>query len=174
MLLRHVKPEEATGKTAEIYTAMNNAMGMIPNAFKMYSVSEALLAKQYEGLVYFMSQNALSGKLLAFIRLLVSFQERCEYCIGINTGILMQYGVLPEQIAGIRANPETAPLPANELALLLFVLKAVKTPEEITAETIDNLRLTGWDDKQIFEATFHGSMQVASDKMLIAFKVEAD
>lgn len=174
MLLHHVKPQEATGKTAEIYTAMNNAMGMIPNAFKMYSVSEELLAKQYEGLVYFMSQSALSGKLLAFIRLLVSFEESCAYCIGINTGILMQYGVLPEQIQGIRNDPSTAPLPANELALLLFVLKAVKTPDQVTELNTQSLRLLGWNDKQIFEATFHGSMQVASDKMLIAFQVEAD
>lgn len=174
MLLRHVEPSEATGRVAEVYAAMQSAMGMVPNAFKMYSVSEDLLAKQYEGLVYFMSQTGLSGKLLAFIRLLVSFRESCDYCIGINTGILMQYGVLPEQIPAIRDNPSLAPLPANELALLLFVLKAVNTPEQVTEEDVKPIRIVGWDDRQIFEATFHGSMQVASDRMLVAFKVEAD
>lgn len=174
MLLNHVEPADATGKTAEVYSALSKAMGMVPNAFKMYSVSEDLLVKQYEGLVYFISQNGLSGKLLAFIRLLVSVKESCDYCIGINTGILMQYGVLPEQIATIRDDPSMAPLPDNELALLLFVLRAVNQPTTINSEIVGPLRLIGWNDRQIFEATFHGAMQVASDKMLIAFQVEHD
>lgn len=174
MLLQHFDHDEATGTVADIYKSMIDAMGRVPNAFKMYSVSEELLAKQYEGLVYFMAKSGLSGKLLAFIRLLVSHYEQCEYCIGVNTGILMQYGVLPDQIAGIREDPSTAPLPENELRLLIFVLKAVNSPASIDENSLLPLRNVGWTDKQIFDATFHGAMQVASDKLLVAFKVEAD
>lgn len=174
MLLQHVDLDGATGPVADIYNSMINAMGIVPNAFKMYSVSEELLAKQYEGLVYYMAKSGLSGKLLAFIRLLVSHQEKCDYCIGVNTGILMQYGVLPEQIAGIRQNPSTAPLPENELRLLLFVLAVVSDPSQINEGSLVPVRNVGWTDKQIFDACFHGAMQVAGDKLLVAFKVEAD
>ncbi|PKP27615.1 MAG: hypothetical protein CVU06_01535 [Bacteroidetes bacterium HGW-Bacteroidetes-22] len=174
MLLQQVDPDEATGKVADVYRSMMKAMGMIPNAFKMYSVSEELLVKQYEGLAYFMANSGLSGKLLAFIRLLVSYSEQCDYCVGVNTGILMQYGVLPGQIPGIRQDPSTAPLPENELKLLLFVLQAVNSPASIEEGDITPVRNVGWTDKQIFDATFHGAMQVASDKLLVAFKVIAD
>jgi uncharacterized peroxidase-related enzyme len=166
--------DNATGRVAEIYETMINTMGFIPNAFRVYSSSEHVLDMQFKNLGYFMRHQTLSGKLLAFIRLLVSEQESCAYCIGVNTGILFQYGVLPEVVAEVRQDPAKAPLEPKELAMLNFVLKMVKDAGSINEDDMNSLRNLGWTDRDILDASYHGSTQVAADKIFNAFKIELD
>jgi len=173
-LIKLIKKEEATGRVAEIYDTMINAMGFVPNAFKVFSASEHVLAAQFGNLGYFMRHKTLGGKLLAFIRLLVSDQEQCEYCVTMNSGILLQYGVLPDLLAEIKQDPAKAPLEKNELALLLFVLKVVKGPLTTEQSDIDTLKDLGWTDGDIVDATYHGTTQVGVDKIFNAFKIEPE
>lgn len=173
-LLKLIEKEEATGKVAEIYERMTAAMGFVPNAFKLYSPSEHLLETVSGNLGHYMRHKSLGGKLLAFIRLLVSDQEKCAYCVGVNTHILLQYGVLPDALTGIKADPATAPLEEKEKALLLFVLKMVKDSNSIVAEDLEKLRSLGWSDTEILEGAYHGANQVAGDMILNAFKISPD
>ena len=173
-LLNLIEKDQATGRVAEIYETMINTMGFIPNAFKVFSPSAHVLDKQFANLGYYMRHKTLGGKLLAFIRLLVSEQEQCVYCVGMNSGILLQYGVLPDMIAEIKMDPSKAPLEENELAMLLFVLKVVKNSNSIEQVDVDKLRNLGWNDAEILEATYHGATQVGVDKIFNAFKIEQD
>jgi len=173
-LLKLTEPGEATGRVAEIYESMINTMGFIPNAFKVFSPSAHVLDKQFGNLGYFMRHQTLGGKLLAFIRLLVSEQEHCNYCVGMNSGILLQYGVLPETIAEIKNDPTKAPLDEKELALLLFVLQVVNDSNSVVQTDIDKLRSLGWTDADIVDATYHGTTQVGVDKIFNAFKIEQE
>ncbi len=171
-IIKLVEKEEAQGKVAEIYDAMLNSMGFIPEAFKLFSPSPYLLETQVGTLQHFSRHENLSGKLLALIRLLVSEIESCKYCIDTNTGILFQYGILPEQLSVIKNDPAKAPLDEKELALLLFVLKVVKNPLATNQSDVDSLKKLGWDDTEILEAAFHGTSQVGLDRLLNAFKVQ--
>jgi uncharacterized peroxidase-related enzyme len=173
-LLNLIEKDQATGRVAEIYESMVGTMGFIPNAFKVFSPSSYVLDKQYANLGYYMRHKTLGGKLLAFIRLLVSVQEHCTYCVGMNSGILLQYGVLPEMIAEIKLDPSKAPLEANELAMLQFVLNVVKDSNAIVQEDVDKLRNLGWSDADILEAAYHGASQVGADKIFNAFKIDSD
>lgn len=173
-LIKLVEKEEATGRVAEIYETMTNTMGFIPNAFKVFSPSAHVLDTQFGNLGYFMRHKTLGGKLLAFMRLLVSEQEVCAYCVGMNTGILFQYGVLPDQLAEIRKDPSKAPLDDKEMAMLLFVLKVVKDSNSIVQEDVEALKNLGWSDADILDATYHGATQVGVDKIFNAFKLEID
>ncbi|MCK9617793.1 MAG: hypothetical protein M0R21_08140 [Lentimicrobiaceae bacterium] len=173
-LIKLVEKEEATGKVAEIYETMMNTMGFIPNGFKVFSVSEMVLNQQFNNLGFFFKHPTLGGKLLAFIRLLVSEEEECAYCVGINAGILFQYGVLPEMIAEIKADPTKVPLEEKDKEMLLFVLKVVRNSNSIEQTDIDKLKNLGWSDKEILEATYHGTTQIAADKIFNAFKLDQD
>ena len=173
-LLKLIEKEEATGRVAEIYETMINSMGFVPNAFKVYSPSTYVLDKQVANLGHYMRHKTLSGKLLAFIRLLVSEQEQCVYCIGMNAGILLQYGVLPEMLEGIKADPSTAPLDEKELAMLLFVLNVVKNSNGIVQDDVDKLRNLGWSDTDILEGAYHGASAVSADMIFNAFKIDLD
>jgi uncharacterized peroxidase-related enzyme len=169
-----VEKEGATGRVAEIYDSMMNTMGFIPNAFKVFSPSEHVLDKQFSNLGYYMRHKTLGGKLLAFIRLLVSEQEECRYCVTMNSGILLQYGILPDKLAEIKQDPTKAPLDEKEMAMLLFVLKVVKNSNLIVKEDVENLKKLGWTDKDIMDATYHGTTQVGVDKIFNAFRIETE
>ena len=173
-LLNLVEQENATGKVAEIYQNMMDTMGFIPNAFKIYSPSEHILGQQVNNLNYYFRHSKLSGQLLAFVRLLVSEKEKCEYCVTTNTRILFQYGILPEMVNEIIADPTKVPLDEKEKALLFFVLKVVRNSTSTTQEDIDSLRNLGWTDNEIMEATYHGTSQVSADMIFNAFKVTVD
>lgn len=173
-LIRLVEKEKATGRVAEIYETMINTLGFVPNAFKVFSPSEHVLSNQFGNLGYFMRHKTLGGKLLAFIRLLVSEQEQCKYCIGMNSGILLQYGILPALLAEIKEDPTLAPLEEKELALLLFVLKVVKDSNSIQQADVDELIGLGWTDGDIMDATYHGTTQVGVDKIFNAFKIDSE
>ncbi len=173
-LLNLIEKDQATGRIADIYEIMIQTMGFVPNAFKVYSPSEHVLDLQFSNLGYYMRHKTLGGKLLAFVRLLVSEQENCAYCVGVNTGILMQYGVLPDAVAEIKQDISKAPLQEKELAMLAFVLKLVKDAGSITQADVDHLRGFGWTDQDILEASYHGASQVAADKIFNAFKIDLD
>ena len=173
-LLKLVEKEDATPKVAEIYQNMNDRMGFIPGSFKMFGLSEHVLGQQVNNIMYFSKNTRFSGKLLAFVRLLVSEQERCEYCVDVNTGILFQYGVLPEQITEVIKDHSKVPLEENEKELLFFVLKVVKDSTGVVKEDIDKLRNLGWTDGDILEASYTGASSAGMDKLFNAFQVHVE
>lgn len=69
-----------------------------------------------------------------------------------------------------RTNPENAPLEDFHKALLLFVLKVIKTPDQVEEKDVERLRDMGWTDQDIFDAAFHGAAMIGASKMYRAFR----
>ena len=174
-LLNTVTPEEATGKVGELYRTFQDTIGFIPNAFSAMSVSPEILEQHWAYIGYYLNHPTLSPRLTAMIRLLVSQQAQCDYCINLNTALLIkEAGLTPEQITAMKADPAAAPVDEKEKALLLFVLKGTADPHGITEADIQPLRELGYSDSDIHDALNHGARQVSLDIMLNAFKVEND
>ena len=55
--------------------------------------------------------------------------------------------------------------------MLLFVLKVVKAPESVEQGDMDGLLKMGWNEKDIFDAVFHGVGMIGPSKMVKAFRV---
>ncbi|MEI6062184.1 MAG: hypothetical protein WCR72_15895, partial [Bacteroidota bacterium] len=66
------------------------------------------------------------------------------------------------------------PLEEKELALLLFVLKVVNNSNSILPDDVARLKELGWGDGDIMDATYHGTSQVAADKIFNAFGIESE
>ena len=168
-ILNHVKPEEATGKVAEAYSVFPPEIP-VPEPMLMMSASPELASLQSNIIRYFRSQEKLDLGLLATIRYLVSSEFDYPYCRNFNAGLLQQAGGMsPADLENMRANPEKAPLEEDQKELVLFVLKAVKTPEKVTQTDVEKLRQLGWSDQNIFDATYHGASMVALSLMFKAF-----
>ncbi len=171
-LLQPVPVETATGEVKENYDFFLGASGMVPRPFQMWSLSPGLQSIQKHFIHYYYSQSALSMGLTAFIRMLVSEELGFEYCISFNAGVLKSLGITSDdQVAHILADPTKAPLPNNERALLLFVLKACKTPEKVNAGDIGDLKAMGWSEKDIFEALVHGAGMISLGTMYKALQM---
>ena len=174
-LIHTVSPAQAEGQVKEIYDQVAAAFGNVPAAMQIYSASPVHLAAHWHSIGYYMQHPKLSFALLAMVRMLVSINTHCEYCVGFNEGLLINHaGFTPEQIAASKTNPAQAPLPAKDVAMLLFVLKATRNSMSTTAADINALRDHGWTDGDILDALSHGAQMLAGDTILNAFKVERD
>ncbi len=173
-ILKTISPAEATGKLAEIYKEIIQNLGMVPQAFQLYSASPVIFEHQMNYVKYYMTHQTLSGKLTAYTRLLISTQHTCAYCVNMNTGFLMHMGVSIEDILAAKANPENTNLDAKEKAMLLFTLKVVNNSTEVEEADLQKLRDLGWSDGEILDGSYHASAQLGFDALLNAFKVEDD
>ncbi len=173
--LEETSPEDATGKLAAVYQALEQQIGFIPNGFRMLGVSEDVAERQAGYMDWVMRHPTLSPRFSAILRLLVSQEKQCDYCVDANSAILQNHlGVAPDELAALKLNPGDAPLDDREKALLLFVLDAIESPREVNATAIEELRDTGWSDREILEALYQGAQQVAFDILINAFNVDND
>ncbi|MEN8180435.1 MAG: carboxymuconolactone decarboxylase family protein [Pseudomonadota bacterium] len=174
-LINTIEPENAQGAVAEIYQEINEMFGFVPNAIKLDSINPEHMSRHWNAIKESVQHPSLSQKLFTIIRLMISEAQHCEYCIGLNAGMLIQmHGVSQEQIAEIGRDPAQAPLDEKEKALLLFVVKTVNDSNGTTAAEIEDLKAKGCSEREIFDTLAHGAQQAAGDIMLNAFKVEAD
>ncbi|WP_353572620.1 hypothetical protein [Candidatus Albibeggiatoa sp. nov. BB20] len=170
-----VTREQATGKVAEIYNEIEKSLGYIPQAFQTYSASPLLLELTWRKIAYFMEHPNLSMEFLAVIRMLVSVDNICDYCIGFNTSLLINmFNWSHEEIIATRRDPNDAPLSDKEKVLLSFVLEAASQPLKITGQDLQLVRDAGWEDTDIVDAVSHATDNVSADLFLNTFKPEND
>ncbi len=175
-LIKTIKPEDATGELAELYAKIEAMRGRVSNSAQIFSASPELIKQQMSFIEYYMvKQKSLSMPLLASIRMLISDKNNCSYCVDFNASILINMlGWTPKDVEAMRANPNDAKLDAKEKAMLLFVLKAVRTPHDVNASDVQALRDFGYNDGEILDATNHGARMSAIDIIFDAFKIEKD
>ena len=174
-LIKTVSPQDATGEVAKVYQEINATWKSIPNPIKLYSTNPQMLKNKFESFKLSGTHKSVDGKLQAMIRMLVSKQHDCEYCVGYNEGFLINALKVPaSDVLAMKKDPSLAPLPEKEKALLLFVLKATGDSKSTTKEDIENLRKLGWNDGEIFFATSYAADMVAFDILINAFKVHID
>ncbi|MCU0663092.1 MAG: hypothetical protein MUC50_12290 [Myxococcota bacterium] len=173
-LLRTVEPKNATGAVAAIYEQLQKQMGMVPNGLRIFSASPYRLEAQAKELGYYMRHPTLGSQLTAAIRYTVAAMHGCDYCAVVNGGMLRQAGWPAEVVEGLVGEPAAARLEPKDKAMFLLVLKALRTPAQVSQSDVDELRNLGWNDGDIFDAVAHGAMSVAFDNILNAFKVTAE
>jgi alkylhydroperoxidase family enzyme len=168
-LLNHIKPEEASGKVAEAYSVFPSQVP-VPELLILMSASPELAYAQSGIIRHFMSHDRLDMGLLAMIRYLVANEYDYQFCIDFNAGLLKRAGGMSDtDLDALKANPENAPLEESQKALLLFVLKVVRTPNDVEKSDVDKLRELGWSDKDIFDAAYHGAAMIGPSTLFKAF-----
>ena len=155
-LINTVQPEKAEGIVKEGYDMFMQNLGIIPKPMEMLSASPTLFELQLRRIRYFSKHPRLSFALLAHIRYLVAHNLDYRFCIDFNKHILKKQGVEEADLRRMEADPSQSLLEENESAMLAFVVKAVKSPDAVTAEEIRRLRDLGWQDQDMLDALAQG------------------
>lgn len=82
--LKALSPDEATGKAKEMFTAVNNKFGVVPNMIRTMGNSPALL-EGYLNLSGALDHGSLGAKTNKLIALAVAQSNQCNYCLSIHT-----------------------------------------------------------------------------------------
>ncbi len=174
-LISTIEPQQAEGSVARIYNEVQEMFGYVPNGLKLDSINPQQMEQHWSGILATLNHPTLSQTFFTCVRYLVSEAQRCEYCIGINAGMLINmHGVDPEVVSGMAADPTLAPLDEKEKALLQFVLRMTEDSTTSSPEDIEALKEAGCSEREIYDGVSSAAQMVAGDIVLNVFKVQPD
>ena len=81
-------------------------------------------------------------------------------------------GLSDEDIEKMENDPLSAPLDDKDRAMVAFVIKAIKTPDAVEKQDVDQLHDLGWTDSDIMDALAHGTNMIASSILMKTFKMD--
>ncbi|MFM0149463.1 carboxymuconolactone decarboxylase family protein [Paraburkholderia sp. RL18-085-BIA-A] len=147
--LTTIRPEDATGATAEVFAKIKKAAGKVPNAYVMIGTHspEALSAVlAFDAAV---AASTLSKPDVEVIKLVVSEHAGCDYCVAAHTLMGKLAGLSGEQLKQARSGVATGD--ATRDALVTYVSTLVGTRGTVPAEAVDAIRAAGYTERQIIE-----------------------
>ena len=171
-IIQTVSPEKAKGETKKIYDMMLQNVGAVPSPLQLASASPGILNLSWESIKYYSQHPTLGFALLSAIRFLVAKHLNFAFCTEFNKNILKKQGLSEEDIDEMTKDPLKAPLEDKEQAMLGFVLKAIKSPDAVEQQDMDQLHDLGWTDRDILDALAHGTNMVGLSILMKTFKMD--
>ena len=112
--------EQASGKTKDLLSAVQKALGTVPNLFKVAAQSPAVI----DGLLSFsraLKASKLTAKEREQIALLVAGQNNCDYCLAAHSTLGQMVGLNEQEIVNsVKAEGE-----GDRIKAILNFAKAV-------------------------------------------------
>lgn len=175
MLIKTIKPEDATGELADLYAQIKAIRGRVPMSSQLWSSSPELYKQQLAFINYYMNHKSLSAPLLAAIRILVSTATKCKYCIDFNTAMLINmFGWSIGETDELKTIGKSSKLTPKENAMLSFVVTSVAKCSKADEAELNALRAMGWEDGDILDALQHGARMSAIDIIFNTFDLVND
>jgi len=173
LLTSGIALENATGVVATNYAAAQEIVGFVPSLCEFMSINPDIQTAHMGYIKTIISHPTLTGKFFSMIRLVVSSNGDCDYCVDFNEAMLMNsFGISADEIKDIKVSPSLVKsLDEKEKALFLFVLKGVKDSHSTSAEDIQKLKNLGASEIEIYDSLNHGAHMVATDILINAFKI---
>ena len=174
-LLSFVSEKKATGDVKKVYDEIKAKWGFVPVVIQQYSLNPKLLKAQWDLYSTLGDNKNFDPKMQTMMRMLVSEKNDCDYCVGLNKGMLLNMFKLPmDEVNALTKDPSTAKLDDKQKSMLLFMLKAANTPHDTNAQDIASLKKLGWSDTDIFEGVKSASNMVAGAILIDALKIQKD
>ena len=171
-LIQTVEPDKAEGQVKEIYDFMQQNAGVIPAPLQLSSASPWMMDMVWKSIQYFSRHPNLGFGLLSSIRYLVAQEYDYAFCIDFNRKLLRMQGLSDDDIAKMQKDPLQAPLDDRDRAMVAFVIKAIKTPDAVEKQDVDQLHGLGWADSDIMDAMAHATNMIGSSILMKAFKMD--
>lgn len=169
--LTALNPEEATGKTKDLFNAVQAKLGVIPNMMRTMGNSSALL----EGYLNFsgaLGQGKLSSKTGGLIAMAVSEKNACNYCLAAHTFIGENLAKTdPELLHAARSGNSSDPKTA---AILQFAITLTNKRGSINDEDVNLAKNAGVSEAELAETIGHVALNILTNYFNNAVNTEID
>ncbi|MBT5709371.1 carboxymuconolactone decarboxylase family protein [bacterium] len=145
--ITQIDPSTATGKTRELFSAVQSKLGKVPNVFRVLGNSPAALS----GYLNFNSSLAdgfLDAKVREQIALAVAETNLCNYCLSAHSTIGCQIGLSDQDVADARRASSTT---TKTDAILKFTRSVVVNRGELSDEELKEAKAAGLSEGEIVE-----------------------
>jgi uncharacterized peroxidase-related enzyme len=165
-----VTPEQANDEQQALYAAIQDQLGMVPNFLKIFANSPAAL-RAFLGLHSIANEGSLDPQTKERIALGLAEQNACEYCVSAHTAIGRKAGL---SSAEIEANRAGSSQDAKAAVAVKFARSLAEHNGEVTTAELLEIRNAGYDDAELVEIITHVGMNVLTNILGKASRVEID
>jgi uncharacterized peroxidase-related enzyme len=169
--LTALNPETTTGKSKELFTAIQGKLGMVPNMMRTMGNSPAVL-NGYLAFNGALGESSIGGKLGELIALTVANANSCDYCNAAHSFI-------GEKLVHIDTNTiadarEGKSADAKIQAALDFSRTIVEKRGLVNDADVDALKNAGYSEAGIAEIIAHVGLNLFTNYFNNAAKVVVD
>jgi uncharacterized peroxidase-related enzyme len=145
--IKPVAPEEATGKTKELYEGLQKKMGKVINIFQIMGHSPSVLNAylQFSGAL---AESSLDARLREQIALATAQTNRCDYCLSAHSTIGKTVGLSEQDLLNARQYRSEE---ARTQAALEFTRRVVESRAQVSDADVEGLRAAGFNDQEVVE-----------------------
>ena len=165
-----VTNEEANSEQQELYTAIENQLGMVPNFLKVFANSPTAL-RAFLGLNGIASEGSLDGLTKERIALAIAEKNACEYCVSAHTALGSNAGLSG---AEMEANRSGTSQDAKAAVAVKFARALAEHNGEVTTSELLEVRNAGYNDSDIVEIITHVGLNILTNILGKAGQVDID
>ena len=169
--LKAINPEEATGKTKELFNAIQGKLGMVPNMMRTMGSSSALL-EGYLNLSAALSHGTLGPKTGELLALTVAEKNACDYCLSAHSFIgekLVHIDINALQNARNANAADTKTDAALKFAAVLTAKKGL-----VNDDDVDAAKSAGLTEGEIGEIVGHVALNILTNYFNNTAKTDID
>lgn len=151
--LRTPERSELPADVQGLFDKAEDKLGMIPNVFRVFALNPEHFLRWFKYYDFLLRNEAspLSRKEREMVALVVSAENRCEYCLASHSAYLRELcgdAILADQLVH---NYRRAELSARERIMLDFAVTMTRASAEMSEADLVPLRAAGFSDEAIFE-----------------------
>ncbi|WP_426415234.1 carboxymuconolactone decarboxylase family protein [Aestuariirhabdus sp. LZHN29] len=165
-----VDSANASPEQKALLDAIQSQLGMVPNFLKVFANSPAAL-RAFLGLHGIAGEGSLGPQTRERIALAVAQKNACEYCVSAHTALGRKAGLSPREIEANRAGTSEDEKAA---AAVVFARSLAEHQGEVTTAEILAVRNAGYSEADIVEIITHVGMNVLTNILGKASRVEID
>lgn len=165
-----VTDAQANEEQQALFTAIQGQLGMVPNFLKVFANSPAAL-RAFLGLHGIAGEGSLDPLTRERIALGLAEQNACEYCVSAHTAIGRKVGLSADEIA---ANREGSSQDEKAAVAVKFARALAEHNGEVSTSELLAVRNAGYNDAEIVEIITHVGMNVLTNILGKASRVEID
>lgn len=142
-----LNPDTTTGKSKELFNAVQSKLGFIPNLIKVFGNSPATL-QTYLSLGELTGSGNFSNKFREQLALAIAEENQCNYCLSAHTTIGKMNGLTDEQT---QQNRQGFSSDLRVEAGLQFAQEVTKNRGQVSSEAIAKVKAAGFNDGDVLE-----------------------
>ena len=165
-----VDPASATGKPAELLSAVQKKLGLVPNMTRTMANAPSVL-EAYLGFSGALGHGKLPAKLREQIAILVAEVNECGYCLSAHTAIGKLLGISGAELAASRSGTSEVVKTATALR---FAERVLRTGGSVTDDDFAKVKNAGWSDAEVAEIVANVALNIFTNLINKTFEVEID
>lgn len=151
--IEEISPEAARGGLRDLYDELERKRGKVSNILQVHSLRPASMSAHltlYMDLMF--APGGLSRRQREMIAVVVSRENRCDYCVAHHVEALARYVGDAALLDAIASGADLPDLAQADRALLAYAAKLTRAPASVSADDIKGLREAGIAEADILLA----------------------